>query len=181
MAEKKTYKRVMREYEDSVTIESEKIDGFEDVKLPNKSYFNNGGFITVFQQTMYNISTKANLSKGEMKLLIYLLGTAGFDNSICVDLDILSAELGERKPNIHKHLKGLTDRNIVIRVNGYRGGENKTLPMNLSVNYDQINYDLAYNGKIKNYKKSKIKHEPIEALPLKEIENKIAPELDFDK
>lgn len=168
---RKTFKRVIREYEDSVTVENEQLEGYHDVKLPVKHKYNNGGFVTVFQQAMYNISTKANLTKGEMKLLIFLLGTAGMDNSICVDANLLASELDMKRPNVLKCLKGLTDRNIVIRVNGYRAQtESRTLPMNLSVNYDQINYDLAYNGKIKEFKKKKENHPDIEAKPLAEIE-----------
>lgn len=168
---KKTFKRVIREYEDSVTVENEMVEGYIDVKLPKKSKFNNGGFITVFQSAIYNIATKANLSKGEMKLLLYLLGTAGLDNSITVNSKILVEELNEKRPNVVKHLKGLVDRNIVIREDGYRTQTaDKTLPMNLSVNYNQLNYDLAYNGKISRYKNKQYKHPEIKALPLAEVE-----------
>lgn len=177
--QRKTFKQGMsQEFVDEETGEvfrqyvvTEQIEGYTDVKLPHKAKFNNGSFITVFQQSMYNIAKYADLSKGEMKLLIYLLGTAGMDNSVCVDYNILCQELGEKKPNVAKHLKGLTDRKIVIRKDGYRGGNVKYLPMDLSVNYDQINYDLAYNGKIKEYKKNKPKHPEIEAKTLQQIED----------
>lgn len=176
--QRKTFKQGMsQEFVDEDTGEifrqyviTEQVEGYTDVKLPNKARFNNGNFITVFQQSMYNIAKHADLTKGEMKLLIYLLGTAGMDNSICVDWRILSEELNEKRPNILKHLKGLTDRRIVIRKDGFRGGGVKYLPMELSVNYDQINYDLAYNGKVKEYKKHKPKHPEIEAKSLQQIE-----------
>ena len=173
---KKTYKQRIKtqelENEISFFSETEHIDGYIDMKLPRKYNFNNGGFITVFQSAMYNIATKADLSKGEMKLLIYLLGTAGMDNSIECDYHILCEELNEKRPNIMKYLKGLTDRNIVLRKNGYRGGNTRYLPFELKFNYDQINYDLAYNGKTKEYSKKKEIHPEIITEPMKTIENK---------
>lgn len=172
MKEKITYKRKIREIEDTISVENEVVEGYIDVKLPKKHRFNNGGFITVFQQAMYNISKFADLTKGEYKLLLFLLGTAGIDNSIIIDLDVLTEELNEKKSNLSTYLKGLTKRNIVIRRNGYRGGFTKGLPMELSLNYDQINYDLAYNGKIKEYSKIRVKHPEIETEPLKILENK---------
>ena len=114
---------------------------------------------------MYRIATEAKLSKNELVLLLYLLGTAGLDNSICTDLQILSNELQIDKGNISRSIKGLVKRNIVIRKDGYRGGEQKTLPMELSLNYDQLNYDLSYKGKVKDYSKMKGIHPEIEPVP----------------
>lgn len=168
-----TYKSgIQQEYVDQETGElirqyvvTEVVPNYVDVKLPKKHTFNNGDFITIFQNTMYNIATKANLSKGELNLLLFLLGTSGLDNSICVDFDYLCEELREKKPNMHRYLKGLVNRNIVIRKDGYRGGNQKTLPMELRLNYDQLNYDLAFKGKIKEYKVVKNNHPVIATSP----------------
>ncbi|MDY3317782.1 hypothetical protein PG630_10740 [Riemerella anatipestifer] len=178
--QRKTFKQgISQEYVDEETGEvfrqyvvTEQVEGYTDVKLPNKAKFNNGAFITVFQKRIFDIVTKADLNKGEMKLLLYLLATTQIDNSIVIDLNILSEDLKTAKANISASLKGLTDRNIVIRKDGYRGGNVKCLPMELRVNYDQLNYDLAYNGKIKDYRKNRPLHPEIEAVSLKEIEEK---------
>ena len=173
---RKTYKSaLMNETIDERTGEvirqavvTEVIPGYIDVKVPRKGRFNNGEFITIFQNTMYRIATEANLTKGEYKLLLYLLGTAGIDNSVCTDYQLLVEELGDKRPNIVKALKGLVDRNIVIRQDGYRGGNRsntKLLPMELRVNYDQLNYDVSYKGKVKDYSKFKGIHPEIEPNP----------------
>lgn len=173
MEKKGTYKSaIMNETIDERTGEvirqavvTEVIPGYIDVKVPKKGRFNNGDFITIFQNTMYRIATEAKLSKNELVLLLYLLGTAGIDNSICTDLQILSEELQIDKGNISRSIKGLVKRNIVIRKDGYRGGEQRTLPMELSLNYDQLNYDLSYKGKVKDYSKMKGIHPEIEPNP----------------
>jgi hypothetical protein len=173
MEKRGTYKSaIMNETIDERTGEvirqavvTEVIPGYIDVKVPKKGRFNNGDFITIFQNTMYRIATEAKLSKNELVLLLYLLGTAGIDNSICTDLQILSEELQIDKGNISRSIKGLVKRNIVIRKDGYRGGEQRTLPMELSLNYDQLNYDLSYKGKVKDYSKFKGIHPEIEPNP----------------
>jgi len=153
----KTYKKKI----DENSVETEFVEGFIDAKLPQKAKFNNGKFITLFQGAMLKIALNADLTKNEHKLLLFLIATAGVDNSVSLDLGILSSELKVAKPNISNALKGLVNRNIIIRKNGYReGGQN--LPFELSFNYDQINYDLAYNGKVKNFKKVQYKHPEIE-------------------
>ena len=62
-----------------------------------------------------------------------------------------------KKSNVSRALKGLVQRNIVIRKDGYRYGKTP-LPFELHLNFDQINYDLAYNGKIKEFGKHKTEH-----------------------
>ena len=139
------------------TIEVPIMEGYVDMKLPQKFRFNNGGFITIFQKAMANIALFAKLSKEEYRILLYLIGTCGIDNSICIDLVQLGDNLGMKKPNVSRALKGLVERNIILRKDGYRYGKNP-LPMELSLNYDQINYNIAYNGKIKTFKENLGKH-----------------------
>lgn len=134
------------------TIELPVIEDYVDVKLPKKFRFNNGNFITIFQKAMANIALFGNLSKEEYRMLLYLIGTCGACNSVCVDLVQLADALGMKKPNVSRALKGLVERNIVIRKDGYRYGKTP-LPFELHLNFDQINYDLAYNGRTKDFGK----------------------------
>lgn len=141
----------------SRTLEVPIMEGYVDMKLPEKHMFRNGNFITVFQKALRNIAMFGNLTKNESILLLYLIGSCTQDNSVCIDLNILSEDLQMDKSNISKAIKGLVLRNIVLRRDGYRYG-NKPLPMQLSLNYDQINYNVAYNGKTKTYKDHKKQH-----------------------
>lgn len=139
------------------------VEGYTDVRLPKKHRFQNGGFITVFQDALFTILTKGGLGKVELQILLYVLSTAGIDGSIETNLDIISEVLGIKKPNVSKGLKGLVQRNIVIRKDGNRY-DRTPLPMELSFNYDQINYNLAYNGKTANFRRKKEEH-PAISLP----------------
>jgi hypothetical protein len=141
----------------SRSLEVPVLEDYVDIKLPRKFRFNNGGFITVFQKAMANIALFGNLSKEEYRMLLYLIGTCGPANSICIDLVQLSEQLSMKKSNVSRALKGLVERNIVIRKDGYRYGKTP-LPFELHLNFDQINYDLAYNGKIKEFGKHKTEH-----------------------
>lgn len=141
----------------SRTLEVPVMEGYVDLKIPEKHRFNSGSFITVFQKALRNIAMFGNLTKNESTLLLYLIGSCTQDNSVCIDLNVLKEDLKMDKGNISKAIKGLVLRNIVLRRDGYRYG-NKPLPMELSLNYDQINYNIAYNGKIKTYKEHKKEH-----------------------
>lgn len=184
---KTTYKtRLVKERVDEETgeilrqaVETEYVPGFVDVKLPKRKHLGNGDFLVIFQNTMLRIATEAKLTKNEMQLLLYLLGTASFDNSVCVDLDILVEALKVDKGNISRALKGLVQRNIVIRKDGYKGGSQRTLPMELSINYDQINYGITWKGDYNEHKKVKMNHPEIEPIPQALPTKKKEPDL-FD-
>lgn len=139
------------------------IDGYVDVRLPKKHKYNNGGFITIFQDAIRLIVRFGKLNKSEMALLLWMVGTAEIDGSVETNLDVLKTELNLDKGNISKALKGLVQRNIIIRKDGNRY-DREPLPMELSFNYDQINYNLAYNGKTSQYNKKKNKH-PALSIP----------------
>ena len=139
----------------------EVVEGYEDIRLPKKHKYNNGGFITVFQQTMKNIALYGDLSKAQYQLLIWLLGTAGVDGAVDTNLDLLSEELRISKSMVSRSLKGLVQRNIVIRRDGNRY-DRQALPMELSLNYDQINYNVAYNGRTSQFRQKHNQHPAIE-------------------
>ena len=155
---RKTYGvKIHQEDDGKVYQTQEEIEGFRSAKVPIKSYFNNGDFVTIFQEALKEIITKGELNKNELKLLIYLVATTGKDNQVSIDLNILTSDLKIKKPNVSTALAGLVERNIILRKDGYRYRK-QALPMQLSVNYDQFNYDLAYAGKVSQYKKVKDNH-----------------------
>lgn len=160
------------------TVETEYVPGYNVVNLPRRKHIGNGDFITVFQNTMYRIATEANLTKGEYKLLLFLLGTAGFDNSIYIDYPFLVEELGDKRQNIVKALQGLVARNIVIRRDGARGGATKAINMELRVNYDQLNYGITWKGDFDEHRKVKLKHPEIELISTKK-EKSVQLEFEF--
>jgi hypothetical protein len=149
----------------------EVVEGYEDIRLPKKHRYNNGGFITIFQSALQAILQHGKLGKNEMLLLLWVIATAGVDGSVETNLDLLSAELGIKKPNVSSALKGLVQRNIIIRKDGNRY-DRSPLPMELTFNYDQINYNLAYNGKTSQFSRHKANHPSLE---VKDIEGGWVP------
>lgn len=141
----------------------EYIEGYVDVRLPKKHKFNNGGFITIFQDAITTIAMYGKLTKNELNLLLFLIGSAGVDGSIRTNLDELGEALELSKSQTSKALKGLVQRNIVLREDGNRY-DRLPLPMSLTFNYDQLNYNLAYNGKTVNFKRKKVEH-PALSIP----------------
>lgn len=142
-----------------ITEEVQKIDGWDIVSLPERHKFSNGGFMVVFQKNLLPIVERGNLSKSEMALLLWVIATAGMNGSVNTDLDVISTALGVQKSMASKALKGLVERNIIIRRDGSRY-DRAPLPMELTLNYgyDQMNYNLAYNGKTKLFGKKKAEH-----------------------
>lgn len=140
----------------------EVVEGYHDIRLPKKHKYNNGGFITVFQQAMKAIAIYGDLSKSEYQLLVWLLGSAGVDGSVDTSLDAISEDLNMSKSMISRAIKALVLRNIIIRRDGNRY-DRQALPMELSLNsYDQINYNLAYNGKASQFGQKHNNHPAIE-------------------
>lgn len=139
------------------------VDGYVDVKLPERHYFRNGGFLTMFQEPLQIIAEHGNLTKAQYQLMLWLIGTAGADGSVVTNLDIIAESISMSKSMVSRALKGLVQRNIIIRSDGTRY-DRQPLPMELSFNYDQLNYNLAYNGKTANFRKNKVKH-PALSIP----------------
>jgi hypothetical protein len=166
MAKKTTYKSgvsqsVVDEETGEViiqTVTTEYVPGYQDVKLPERAKFNNGGFITLFQASLVTIARnyKKYFTKDEGAVLFYLIGTAGIGNSINIDYQELVDELGIQRTNAVTAIKSLERKNIIILMKKGSRMKGRAHEMNITMNFDQLNYHLAYNGKIKEF--GKIKH-----------------------
>jgi DNA-binding MarR family transcriptional regulator len=137
----------------------------DDRVLANKkTKFNNGGFITLFQKALMEISLNANLSKGAFRLLIYLIAKTEIDNEVKISLYQIAKDLKVNQGNTVSFFKELEDLNIAVRDKIRR-----TI---------RLNYDLAWSGKIKDYKKvaftdPKIMHQSLDWRQ-RSIEDEIA-------
>jgi len=174
MAKKESYKTGMQQvFVDEETgeivrqtVTTEVVSGYRDVKLPEKSRFNNGAFITLFQASMLVIAkNRKYFSTEEKDILFYLLGTAGLGNSVDIDQPTLAEELGLQRTNVNKALKALEKKNIIITKKAGSRSKRETQDYLIKINFDQLNYNLAYNGKTKDHSKIKHKHPPIEITP----------------
>lgn len=128
-------------------IEREVVDDYVDVRLPAKSKFHNGDFITVFQNALGFISTELELTKGALQLLIYLISKTELTNEIKLPVVSIAETLKTSRGNAYNFLNELRKHNIIVW-----DQKLKTL---------RLNYELGYKGKIKDYKKFQYKDSPI--------------------
>jgi len=123
-------------YPDGTMSVKEQIDDGKYIGT-KKARFNNGDFITLFQEAVITISTQYDLTKGAHKVFLYLVGITEVCNEIKLPLNELATVLKIDKGNIYRHLKELEDLNILVR-------DRKT-------KYVRLNYNVGYKGKIKEF------------------------------
>jgi DNA-binding transcriptional regulator GbsR (MarR family) len=106
-----------------------------------------------------------------MQLLIYLIANANYQGSVNLTYKELETNLKLFKANISTAVKGLINRNIIIKSTS-NGNKYKKQPnfYDLSLNIDRLNYNLAWKGKNKDYKQVQGKDPEIIHQPL--LENK---------
>lgn len=160
---------ISQEYVDEETGEitrqmviTETVEGFTDLKLPTKHKLNNGNFIVVFQNAMAEISKNGGcFTRNEFHLLFHFLGTAGLGNSIYTDYPTLVKELGIQRTHCVTALKSLERKGLIIKKGTGSRSKNESALMNVRMNFDQLNYNFAYNGKIKDFKNVQYDHPPL--------------------
>lgn len=128
-------------------IEREVVEDYIDVRLPTKAKFNNGDFITVFQKALEFISVELNLTKGAMKLLLYLIAKTELTNEIKLPVQSIAEVLKISKGNAYDFLNELKRHNIIV-------WEQKLKTL-------RLNYELGYKGKVKDFKHLQYKDSPI--------------------
>lgn len=123
------------------------IEDTDFIQVSKKSKFNNGNFIVVFQKAMIDISKSDKLSKGALRVLFYLIGATEITNDVKMPIQSIADEIGEHRGNIYKFMKELEELNVILR--------------DKQTKYLRLNYDLAYKGAVKDYKKLQYKDNPI--------------------
>ena len=129
------------------------MENYVDVKLPVKHYFNvDGGFISVFKEAFFHLVAEGDLKPSELKLLCLLMSSCGKQNAVVTDLDRLAEVMKMDKTNVSRYLGKLKQRGLIVCTKGQKRWKEGQI-MLLEVNFDQLNYHLAYNGRIQDYKK----------------------------
>jgi hypothetical protein len=137
-----------KSYKSKVSVHAvEMIDGFIDVKLPAKSKFNNGNFITVFQKALTHITVNLALTKGALRLFLYLMSKTEITNEVKLPVHEIAETLKISSGNAYDFLNELKRHNIVI-------WENKLKTL-------RLNYEIGYKGKVKDYKHFQHKDTPL--------------------
>lgn len=140
------------------------IDGklvIEEIEDPNlitvrkKDKMNGGEFIVVFQKAIEKLVLDANLGKNEYRILLYLMAKTEFEKEINDTLYNIAKGINLDQSNATKAMQKLESIGVVVR--------------NIQLRTFRLNYELAYKGQAKNYKKLQYK-DPV----FLEQKNKIA-------
>lgn len=121
----------------------EEIDDPNLVTIRKKDKMKGGDFIVVFQKAIKELVLKADLSKNGYRLLLFLMAETEFEKEINATLYGIAKELGINQSNATVAMKELESIGIVIR--------------NVQLRAFRLNYELAYKGNAKNYKKLQFK------------------------
>lgn len=121
----------------------EEIDDPNLVTVRKKDKMNGGEFIVVFQKAMEKIVLDGNLGKNEYRILLYLMAKTEFEQEINDTLYNIAKGINLDQGNATKAMKKLENIGIVIR--------------NTQLRTFRLNYELAYKGQAKNYKKLQFK------------------------
>ena len=108
---------------------------------------NGGDFVFVFQKAMLEIVKNGNLTKNAYRLLVYLIAKTEFEKEINTTLYQIAKELNLDQSSASKGMKVLEDINIVVR--------------NKNLRTFRLNYELAFKGNTKTYKKLQFKDNPL--------------------
>jgi hypothetical protein len=117
----------------------EEIDDPNLVTVRKKDKMNGGEFIVVFQKAIKNLVLNADLSKPAYRILLYLMAETEFEKEINRTLYGIAKELSIKQSNATTAMKELEEIGIVVR--------------NIQLRTFRLNYELAYKGQAKNYKK----------------------------
>jgi predicted transcriptional regulator len=128
------------------------IDGklvIEEIEDPNlvtvrkKDKMNGGEFIVVFQKAMEKIVLDNSFGKNEYRILFYLMAKTEFEQEINDTLYNIAKSIGLDQSTAGKSMIKLENVGIVVR--------------NIQLRTFRLNYELAYKGQAKNYKKLQFK------------------------
>ena len=139
------------------------IDGklvIEEIEDPNlvtvrkKDKMKGGDFIVIFQKAVEKIVLDGSLGKNEYRILLYLMAKTEFEREINDTLYNIAKKINLDQGNATKAMQRLESIGIVVR--------------NVKLRTFRLNYELAYKGQAKNYKKLQFK-DPVLLEQKKEI------------
>ncbi len=132
----------------------EEIEDPDLVTVRKKDKMNGGEFIVVFQQAMKKLVLDDSFGKNEYRILFYLMAITEFEREVNDTLYNIAKEIGLDQSTAGKAMRKLENVGIVIR--------------NIKLRTFRLNYELAYKGQAKNYKKLQFK-DPVFLEQKKEI------------
>ena len=121
----------------------EEIEDANLVTVRKKDKMKGGEFIVVFQRAMEKLVLDDSFGKNEYRILFYLMAKTEFEREINDTLYNIAKAIGLDQSTAGKAMRKLETVGIVVR--------------NIKLRTFRLNYELAYKGQAKNYKKLQFK------------------------
>lgn len=99
-----------RAYVDSLTGEM-----FDLVAVPRSSTHVGGSFVMLTQAAVLDVAKRTDLTDGDLRLLLALLGRLNWENWLMLDITELATEIGRGRDKTSKGIKRLVDAGVLHR------------------------------------------------------------------
>ena len=141
------------------------MDGFHNETVRDKYYFGRD-FITIFTEDLFDLVVDGNMSLREWKVFLLLCATMNTKNITVTNLEAISEALKMEKADVSRTITKLKKRKLIvenrwIRSESGRGSRTRVFQLAIGEKLEQMNYNIAYNGQTKDYKKVREDHPQI--------------------
>ena len=139
------------------------MDGFHNETLRDKFYFGRD-FITLFKEDLFFLVVNGEMSLWEWRVFLYLCATLDKGNITITNAEAISEDLNMRRESISRTITKLKNRGLIIEQKiPYQRGQGPRTKI-YAVNIAQLNYNVVFNGQIKDYKRIRNDHPQITGL-----------------
>lgn len=145
------------------------MEGFHNETVRDRYSFGRE-FVTIFTEDLFDLVVDGNMSLREWKVFLLLCATMNTKNITVTNLETIATTLKLDKPAVSTTITKLKKRKLIVESKWIRsesGPGSRTRVFQLAVaerGLDQLNYNIAWNGQTKDYKKRRDDHPKITAL-----------------
>jgi hypothetical protein len=96
-------------------IDSRTGEMFDLVAVPRSSQHIGGAFVMLTQIAVLDVAKRTDLTDGDLRVLLALLGRLNWENWLMLDLTELSSEIGRERANTSRAIRRLVDAGVLHR------------------------------------------------------------------
>lgn len=143
------------------------MEGFHNETVRDKYYFGRD-FITIFTEDLFDLVVDGNMSLREWKVFLLLCATMNTKNITVTNLEVLAETLKMAREDVSRTISKLKKRKLIVENRWIRpesgpGSRTRVFQLAIGEKFDQLNYNVVWNGQTKDYKKVRSNHPQITA------------------
>lgn len=144
------------------------MEGFHNETVRDKYYFGRE-FITMFTDDLFDLVVDGNMSLREWKVFLLLCSTMNTKNITVTNLEIIAQTLKLDKPAVSTTINKLKKRKLIVENKWVRsesgpGSRTRVFQLAIGEKLEQLNYNITWNGRTKDYKRVRSSHPQITSL-----------------